>query len=131
MKAKGLKKESLEEALDRIVSKEPSKFWKESDERIKNRKEIEEAFNKTWLKKYISFNSDIGHAFALGVMSKTEKMYSESTVRRLLEVQRGNCYVAVLTETKDSKIASLAVSAPEPSGGQWVEDSILPKPNTI
>ena len=29
--------ETFEEKLDRLVSKEPSKFWKESDERFKNK----------------------------------------------------------------------------------------------
>jgi hypothetical protein len=32
-----MKKETLEEKLDKIVSKEPSKFWKESDERFKKK----------------------------------------------------------------------------------------------
>ena len=31
------KQEKLEEKLDRLVSKEPSKFWKESNERFKNK----------------------------------------------------------------------------------------------
>lgn len=31
------KKKSLEEKLDKIVSKEPSKFWAESDARLKER----------------------------------------------------------------------------------------------
>ena len=29
--------ETFEEKLDRLVSKEPSKFWKESDERFKDK----------------------------------------------------------------------------------------------
>lgn len=46
-------------------------------------------------------------------------VYTEKEVDRLLEVQRGNCYVAVLSGTKDENIAILAGSAPEPSGGRW------------
>lgn len=47
------------------------------------------------------------------------QLYTEEEVVRLLETQRGNCYVAVLTQTKDEKIASLATLAPEPAGGNW------------
>ena len=34
----GVDKEIIEEKLDKIVSKEPSKFWAESDERTKTNK---------------------------------------------------------------------------------------------
>ena len=44
-------------------------------------------------------------------------LYTEDEVSRLLEMQRGNCYVAVLRESKPSTIASAASTAPEP--GQW------------
>jgi hypothetical protein len=37
-----MKQETLEEKLNKIVSKEPSKFWKESDERFKNKETLEE-----------------------------------------------------------------------------------------
>ena len=37
------KQETLEEKLDKIVSKEPSKFWKESDERFRLKETVEEA----------------------------------------------------------------------------------------
>jgi len=37
------KQETLEEKLDIIVSREPSKFWKESDERFKNKEKLENA----------------------------------------------------------------------------------------
>jgi hypothetical protein len=47
------------------------------------------------------------------------KLYTEKEVEELLIAQRGNCYVAVLSETKDKKVAQLASSAPEP--GQWRE----------
>jgi hypothetical protein len=45
------------------------------------------------------------------------ELYTEDEVSRLLEMQRGNCYVAVLRESKSAKIASVASTAPEP--GQW------------
>ena len=45
-----------------------------------------------------------------------ERMYSEEEVRELLLTQRGNSYVAILTKTRDTELASLAMSAPEPSG---------------
>jgi hypothetical protein len=44
-------------------------------------------------------------------------MYTEEEVIKLLETQRGNCYVAVLTACRDEEIASAATKAPEP--GQW------------
>jgi hypothetical protein len=43
--------------------------------------------------------------------------YTEDEVKILLETQRGNCYVAVLTATMDEEIAKVAGGAPEP--GQW------------
>ena len=44
------------------------------------------------------------------------KLYTEKQVKSLLETQRGNCYVAVLSETNDTEIASCAGSAPLPRG---------------
>ncbi len=49
------------------------------------------------------------------------KLYTEEQVRRLLDMQKGNCYVAILTQTRDEKIASLAISAPLPGGDQFNE----------
>ena len=49
------------------------------------------------------------------------KLYTEEEVRRLLDMQKGNCYVAILTQTRDEKIASLAISAPIPGGDQFNE----------
>ena len=46
------------------------------------------------------------------------KKVDPDTVDKLLEVQRGNCYVAVLTKTRDEEIAKAAGNAPEP-GGDW------------
>jgi hypothetical protein len=45
---------------------------------------------------------------------KAERMYSEEEVINLLETQRGNSYVAVLTATKNDELASIALNAPEP-----------------
>ena len=48
------------------------------------------------------------------------KKVDADTVDKLLEAQRGNCYVAVLTKTRDEEIAKAAGDAPEP-GGNWRE----------
>lgn len=48
------------------------------------------------------------------------KKVDADTVDKLLEAQRGNCYVAVLTKTRDEEIAKAAGGAPEP-GGSWRE----------
>lgn len=45
--------------------------------------------------------------------------YSEEEVTKLLETQRGNCYVAVLSKCGDEEIATACVKAPEPGGDQW------------
>jgi len=47
------------------------------------------------------------------------KLYTEKQVKELLETQRGNCYVAVLSETNDEKIAEACTKAPLPSGLQF------------
>lgn len=46
------------------------------------------------------------------------KYYTEEQVEKLLETQLGNCYVAILNETKDERLAKVAGNAPEP-GGNW------------
>jgi len=46
-------------------------------------------------------------------------VYTEKEVSKLLDTQRGNCYVAILSKTRDEKLAIVAGSAPEPSGGKW------------
>jgi hypothetical protein len=52
-----------------------------------------------------------------------QKMYSEQEVKDLLETQRGNCYVSILSQTKNDEIASIAIQSPEPGGknGTWVK----------
>ena len=46
-------------------------------------------------------------------------MYTQEEVERLLETQRGNCYVSVLGKCGDEEIASACIKAPEPGGDQW------------
>ena len=48
------------------------------------------------------------------MIQKEEKMYSETRVQELLEIQQHSCYVAVLTKCKDFEIAVEAMEAPEP-----------------
>jgi hypothetical protein len=47
------------------------------------------------------------------------KLYTEQQVKKLLDAQKGNCYVAVLNETKDEKVSVIAGSAPYPGGDQF------------
>jgi hypothetical protein len=37
--------------------------------------------------------------------------YTEREVEELLVVQRGNCYVAILSKTKDENLAKIAVNS--------------------
>lgn len=46
-------------------------------------------------------------------------VYTEDEVSELLDTQRGNCYVAILSKTISEELASVAGNAPEPSGGKW------------
>jgi len=52
-------------------------------------------------------------------------MYSEKQVEKILETQRGNCYVAVLNKTRDEELAVVAGSSPEP--GHWRKTKIDPE----
>jgi hypothetical protein len=71
--------------------------------------------------------------YEAGAKEMFDKMYSEEEVRKLLETQRGNCYVAILIKTRDEELAAIAGGAPEPSGyNGWVKQSkeeILEEPN--
>ena len=51
------------------------------------------------------------------VIKEQNMMYSEEEVEKILEAQRGNCYVATLNKTRDEDIALVAITAPEP--GEW------------
>jgi hypothetical protein len=47
------------------------------------------------------------------------KLYTEAQVKDLLETQKGNCYVAVLSFTKLPEVAEHASKAPLPGGEQF------------
>lgn len=65
------------------------------------------------------FDKQLGQAKE---MEKEQQGYSEEEVRNLLQSQRNNCYVAILTKTRDIELASLTTAAPEPSGKNgWVK----------
>ena len=72
---------------------------------------------------YDSAKDDTEYGFINGAKWQAERMYSEQEVRDLLETQRGNCYVAILSQTKNDEIASIAIQSPEPGGknGTWVK----------
>ncbi len=47
------------------------------------------------------------------------KVFTKAEVLELLETQRGNCYVAVLSTTGSEEIAETALRAPIPGGEQF------------
>lgn len=47
------------------------------------------------------------------------KVFTKEQVLEILEIQRGNCYVAVLTKCRDTEIAAAAANAPIPGGEQF------------
>lgn len=47
------------------------------------------------------------------------KLYTESQVKDLLETQKGNCYVAILSAVKNDTVAQVAMTAPLPGGEQF------------
>ena len=47
------------------------------------------------------------------------KIYTESQVKDLLETQKGNCYVAILSAVKNDTVASVVMTAPLPGGEQF------------
>lgn len=47
------------------------------------------------------------------------KVFTKEQVLELLEIQRGNCYVAVLTKCRDIETATAAIHAPIPGGEQF------------
>ena len=49
------------------------------------------------------------------------KIFTEYEVKKLLEMQRGNCYVAVLMASRDKDIAIKASQAPLPGGDKFDE----------
>ena len=47
------------------------------------------------------------------------KLYTETQVKELLETQKGNCYVAILSAVKNDTVASVAMTAPLPGGDDF------------
>jgi hypothetical protein len=93
-------KETLEEAAEKWVFETNGHKWSNNDDTA----------------------GDNYGSFIAGYKLAQERMYSEEEVRTLLETQRGNCYVAILTKTKDKELAAIAGGAPEPSGyNGWVK----------
>jgi hypothetical protein len=87
---------------------------------MNNKETIEEAAERLVSRTYGNVVSK--SSFIEGAKWQSERMYTEEEVRKLLETQRGNCYVAILTKTKDEELAAIAGGAPEPSGyNGWVK----------
>ena len=77
--------ETLEEKLDKIVSKEPSKFWIESNERFKNKETLEEAAEN-----YISdslFKIEEKRSFIDGAEWQSERSISKEAYEDSLSMQ--------------------------------------------
>lgn len=72
---------------------------------------------------YLSLSRKIFDNATKWQQEQDKKLYTEQEVKYLLEMQRGNCYVALLSHTKNDDIASVALGAPEPGGrnGTWVK----------
>ena len=66
-----------------------------------------------------NINSSLRGNFAILLEKIDNKSltYTEEEVSRLLETQRGNCYVAIYNYTTNQELATVAGAAPEP--GQW------------
>lgn len=67
-------------------------------------------------KRFLITLSDIESSY----FKMESKKVDPDTVDKLLEAQRGNCYLAILAKTRDEEIAKAAGDAPEP-GGNWKE----------
>jgi hypothetical protein len=77
-------KEILEEKLDKIVSKEPSKFWAESDERFKNKETLEETIERLF--RHYPESIDYIKAFVNGAKWQQERSYSEEEVLNIIQL---------------------------------------------
>ena len=51
--------------------------------------------------------------------------YTTEEVKKLLKIQRENCYVAIYNKTLDENLARVCAHAPEPSGGKWIGKEIV------
>jgi hypothetical protein len=86
------KQETLEEKLDKIVSKEPSKFWKESDERFEYREALDEA-SKYYAHNYFEMHEtnsykELKRGFIAGANWQQEQdknKYSEEDVEIIIQ----------------------------------------------
>jgi hypothetical protein len=67
-----------------------------------------------WIEQGLAVDAEYNY-----VGAKPKVLYTEEEVEELLKIQRGNCYVAILTKTRDENLATIAGSSPEPSGGKW------------
>lgn len=84
---------TLEEKLDKIVSKEPSKFWEESDERLKDKETLEEA-----ARNYSIYNEQINKAIQEAVIFGA-KLQEEKTIEEVFEWLTTKNYLTDLKET--------------------------------
>ncbi len=67
--------ETIEEKLDKIVSKEPSKFWEESDKRFKIKETLEEAAEKCFKEKeLLGYTYEVKDGFILGAKWQAERI---------------------------------------------------------
>ena len=98
---------------------------------VEQQKPLEEAAERLTELAYQNDNFEKGRLKRMGYYDgiiagakwQAERMYSEEEVRKLLDIQRGNSYVAVLAKTRNVDTASLASSAPEPMGKDgWVKN---------
>ena len=113
------------ELLDKCLS-ESKQILEELKDINAKQQTIEEAA-ENYAKKSSTFVFQDNHKqdFIAGAKWQAERMYTEDEVRGLLDIQRGNSYVAVLNKTRNVDIASLASSAPEPMGKDgWVKKLI-------
>jgi hypothetical protein len=139
------KRENIKKFIDEIKNpSEPNQALKDADERLKGKELFKESNDRA--RKILSeikslpIQETLEEAaerfventrlknpkslFCEGAKWQQERSYSEEEVRKLLQSQRGNCYVAILTKTRDTELASFATLAPEPGGKDgWVKQS--------
>ena len=62
-------------------------------------------------------NGELRLKFSNETSDKSNTFYTEEEVSEILHTQRGNCYVAILSKTRNKELALIANNAPEP--GMW------------
>jgi len=90
------------EKLDKIVSKEPSKFWKESDERFKNKETLEEAAENSFLANKLWNSNSVEKAHYIAGFTESakwqqERSYSEEEVNKMFDTLKRNSVDKVAT----------------------------------